>query len=100
MIDDMWIHASHEVDVWEAAPLADLIIHIVEHYHLEARVLLARLENLMAEAVLLEGGEHPGLFAIRDQVDHFSKGFRAHVSMEEQSLFPTCWILDPAARLS
>jgi iron-sulfur cluster repair protein YtfE (RIC family) len=95
VIENLWTHGGHEVEVWEAAPLPDLIIHIVEHYHMEARVFMARLENLAAQAVLLEGGEHPGLLAVRDQIDRFSRDFRAHMTMEERLLFPH--LLDPGS---
>lgn len=88
MIDNLWTHGSHAVEAWESAPLPELIIHVVEHYHMQARVLMARLENLAAEAVLLVGEEQPGLLAIRDQIERFSKDFRAHMTMEERSLFP------------
>ncbi len=95
MIENLWTHGSHEVDAWKTAPLADLIIHIVDRYHAEARITMARMENLVAEAVLLEGAEHPGLLTIRDEVSRFCRDFRAHMAMEESCLFPS--LLNPGS---
>ena len=61
MIENLWTHGQHAIDAWKSAPLPDLITHIVEHYHLEARVEMARLENLAEEAVLLGDGEPAGI---------------------------------------
>jgi regulator of cell morphogenesis and NO signaling len=95
VIEHLWTQGSHEIEPWKTAPLPDLITHIVGHYHLEARLEMARMENLAAEAVLLEGADHPGLLEIREEIDRFCKAFRAHMAMEEHSLFP--YFLDPAS---
>lgn len=93
MIENLWTHGDQAIEAWKSAPLPDLIAHIVGHHHLEARVEMARLENLAEEAVLLCGADHPGLLAIRDEIARFCKEFRAHMAMEERSLFP--YFLDP-----
>lgn len=93
MIENLWTHGDHAIEVWKAAALPDLITHIVEHYHLEARVEMARMENLAEEVVLLGDGEPSGQMAVRDEIARFCKEFRAHMTMEERSLFP--YFLDP-----
>jgi len=95
VIENLWIQGNHEVEVWKTAPIPDLVTHIVQRYHLEARLEMARMENLSEEAVLLEGADHPGLVEIRDEIGRFCLAFRAHMIMEERSLFP--YLLEPAA---
>ncbi|MGA2083341.1 MAG: hemerythrin domain-containing protein [Holophaga sp.] len=94
MIEDLWIQGNRGIDAWKAAPLRDLVTHIVERYHLEAREEMARLETLAEEAGLLLGDGHPGLLEMRDEIGRFCKEFRAHMTMEERSIFPC--LLDPA----
>lgn len=93
MIENLWTLGNHAVEAWKAAPLPDLITHIVGHYHLEARVEMARLENLAEEAVLLGDGDPAGMLAVREEIGRFCREFRAHLTMEERSLFP--YLLDP-----
>lgn len=94
MIEDLWTHGQQEIDAWKAAPLADLLGHIVGRYHLEARLEMARMENLAAEAgVLLDLDSLPQLLGICMEVGRFCRQFRSHLAMEEHNLFP--WLLDP-----
>jgi iron-sulfur cluster repair protein YtfE (RIC family) len=50
---------------------------------------MARMENLAEEAVLLEGAGYPGLAPVRDEILRFCTAFRAHMTLEEHSLFPS-----------
>ncbi len=93
MIENLWTQANHDLEAWKSAPLPNLVLHIVEHYHLEARLEMARMENLAEEAVLREGAGRPGLLELRDEVGRFCRDLRAHMTMEEHSLFP--YLLDP-----
>lgn len=93
MIEDLWIRGNREIDTWKAAPLVDLVTHIIERYHLEAREEMARMETLAEEAGLLLGSGHPGLLEVRNEVERFCREFRAHMTMEERSLFPC--LLEP-----
>jgi regulator of cell morphogenesis and NO signaling len=89
VIENLWIHGHSEIEAWKNAPLPDLVTHIIERYHLEARVEMARMENLAEEAFLLLGGDgYPDLLALRNEIARFCKEFRAHMTMEERSLFP------------
>jgi hypothetical protein len=47
------------------------------------------MENLAEEAVLLEGAGYPGLAPVRDEILRFCTAFRAHMTLEEHSLFPS-----------
>lgn len=92
MIEDLWIRGNQELEAWKTAPLPELIAHIVEHYHLGARMELARIETFAEAAVLADGGDDPERLELRDETARFCREFRAHMAMEERSLFPT--ILD------
>jgi len=77
-----------ELDAWRELPIVDLIHHLMERYHWETRHGMAELENLVEEAALMEGHHFPQLVAIRDEVDLFCTEMRAHLRMEESTLFP------------
>lgn len=85
---DVWTGDKAELDGWKAAPLRELVRHIVDRYHREARIEMARLESQVEEAVLLEGKAFPALVEIRDEVERFCLELRAHLKMEERNLFP------------
>jgi len=85
---DTWTGAKADLDHWQTAPLGDLIHHIVEKYHREARVEMARLETQAAEAALMEGAAAPELRVILDEVERFCGELRAHFKQEERAIFP------------
>lgn len=85
---EVWTGDKGELDLWREASTSDLIRHIVGRYHREARMEMARLESQVDEAVLLEGKAFPVLLEIRTEVDRLCEELRAHLSMEERSLFP------------
>lgn len=77
-----------ELDAWKEAPVVDLVRHIMDHYHRETRHGMAELENLVEEAALFEGHHFRNLIALRDEVELFCTEMRAHLRMEEATLFP------------
>ncbi len=83
-----WDQARAELDAWKEAPLTELVQHILKRYHRETRFGMAELESLAEEAASLEGHRIPVLLAIRDEVDLFCTEMRAHLKMEEVTLFP------------
>ena len=85
---DTWTGAKADLEHWQTAPLGDLIRHIVEKYHREARVEMARLETQAAEAALMESAACPGLPVILDEVERFCGELRAHFKQEERAVFP------------
>ncbi len=55
MIEAFW-HPDHpEMEAWKAAPPADLVAHLVEHNHLEARLDMARMENQVLFRRVMDG---------------------------------------------
>jgi len=85
---DTWTGAKADLDHWRNAPLGELIRHIVEKYHRDARVEMARLETQAAEAALMEGAACPELQVILDEVERFCGELRAHFKQEERAVFP------------
>lgn len=83
-----WDQTRAELDVWKEAPLSELVRHILSRYHRETRLGMAELESLAEEAASMEGHRFPVLHAIRDEVDLFCTEMRAHLKMEEVTLFP------------
>jgi regulator of cell morphogenesis and NO signaling len=75
-------------EAWKTAPIGDLIRHIVEHYHLETRVEMARLESHAEEAALLDGRNHPVLLELRTEIARLGTEMRAHLLLEERETFP------------
>ena len=85
---DEWNRQREELDVWKTAPVTDLVVHIMERYHRETRMGMAELESYAEEAALMEGHRFPLFIQIRDEVDLFCTEMRAHLRMEEVTLFP------------
>lgn len=83
-----WESQRIELDAWKGAPLDDLVQHIVDRYHREARVEMARLETQVEEAALMEGRRHPVLLDLREEVAQFCADLRGHLHAEERMLFP------------
>jgi regulator of cell morphogenesis and NO signaling len=83
-----WTGDAAELAECREMSLAGLVRHIVERYHREARVEMARLETQAEEAALLEGGAFPELLVIRDEVERFCAELRAHFRQEERTVFP------------
>ena len=75
-------------EAWKQAPLPDLVRHLVGTCHLECREDMARLETLVELVAMEEGYRRQDLLAIRDKVAQFANAMRAHLAMEERSLFP------------
>jgi len=85
---DTWTGTPAELDHWRDAPLGELVHHILDQYHREARIEMARLETQAAEAALMESGACPELLVILDEVERFCAELRAHFRQEERVIFP------------
>ncbi len=88
MDQEGWIRTRAELDAWKDASVEDLVRHLMERYHREARAGMAELEALAEEAALFEGWRTPLLLAIRDEVALFCTELRLHLRDEESTLFP------------
>lgn len=79
---------KEEREAWKVAPLADLVRHLMVKCHRECRVDMANLETMVELIVLEQGLATPALVEVRDMVTRFCVGMRAHLALEERSLFP------------
>jgi iron-sulfur cluster repair protein YtfE (RIC family) len=73
---------------WQAAPLTDLIHHLVGTRHQECRDDMSELETFLALNAMEPGPAHLDLVEIRDLMAHFCTELRAHLAREERDLFP------------
>ena len=96
MIEDLWTQEDADLEQWRVAPLVELVVHLLERYHLVARLEMARLETLTEEAVLLEGAGRGEWLTLRDELARFCRELRGHMALEEQRLFPAILELDRA----
>jgi regulator of cell morphogenesis and NO signaling len=94
---ETWNGEQAELDRCKTIPLGELIRHIVEQYHREARIEMARLETLVEEAVLMEGHDFPELLPIRVEVEQFCAELRAHMKHEEREVFPALLDMEEGA---
>lgn len=73
---------------WAEADVNELIDHIVDVYHAELRVLLPRLDDIIATVVQVHQAQHPEL----PDVQRVFRGLRAemeeHLALEEDHAFP------------
>jgi regulator of cell morphogenesis and NO signaling len=73
---------------WQAAPLTDIIRHLVATRHQECRDDMSGLETLLALISLEPGPSQLCLVEIRDLMSQFCTELRAHLAREERDLFP------------
>ncbi len=73
---------------WQAAPLPDLITHIVTTHHDILRQELPRLYALCARVAQRHGGTHPHLTEMFDVYCRMAEELGAHIEKEERILFP------------
>ena len=80
--------ASDEIR-WEDEPLADLIEHIVRHFHGPLREELPRLAGMAKKVYAVHGQKDPKRFGeIVETLKELRTELEAHMMKEEQVLFP------------
>lgn len=73
---------------WNAAPLSDLVAHIVIKHHGFTREELTRLTDLLAKVCSVHGENHPELRKLQAIFQGLRSELTGHMSREEQVLFP------------
>ncbi len=73
---------------WSAAPLGALVDHILEAHHAYLKSELPRLGALAEKVAGVHGEHHPELFRVRETLQAFTDEMYAHLSKEENVLFP------------
>jgi len=73
---------------WNAAPLAELVDHIVGTHHTYVKREVPRIEALISKVAGVHGENHPEMEQVRDAFRELANELGAHLMKEEQILFP------------
>lgn len=76
------------LSTWDNVPLARLMDHIVQTYHVFCRREAPRLAVLLKEVLDKHGRSHPELKRIQALFSRMSNDLSMHLLKEEQTLFP------------
>jgi regulator of cell morphogenesis and NO signaling len=82
---------------WHAAPLRDLIEHILTKHHAYLKTELPRLEQLFAKVVQAHGEREPSLALAQGVFWSLKEELVTHMMKEEMILFPAIVRLEAAA---
>jgi len=88
-IENAWRQPGQTRD-WNAAPLGELIAHIVKDYHEPARADLERIMPLANRVAQVHAERHPELLDVVGEFTQLRGEFTMHMRKEELMLFP--WI--------
>lgn len=74
---------------WDGVPVAQLVHHIVEHYHVPLREELPRLESMARKVFRVHGDKDPAqLGGLLEAFLELQKELGEHLQAEEETLFP------------
>ena len=73
---------------WNAAPLGDLVDHIVNKHHTYVKAEVPRLQALITKVVGVHGKNHPELEQLQIAFCELAGELGGHLMKEEQILFP------------
>lgn len=84
---------------WTTRPLAELIEHILETYHVPLRKELPRLAQMAAKVVRVHGERHPTMLpAVAAVFGELKAELESHMMKEEAVLFPAITALERAVQ--
>lgn len=84
---------------WYAAPLGDLVTHIVQTHHAYLKTALPRLRSLVPTVLKAHEAEHGEVLRqVQDLFNALDAELSDHLMKEEQMLFPYIVALDAHAR--
>lgn len=73
---------------WQAGPLADLCVHIIDTHHKYTRAEIARLGPLFEKVISVHGDKHHELIEVRENFQALAQELTTHMMKEEMILFP------------
>jgi len=73
---------------WNAAPLGELVDHIVSKHHTYVKAEVPRLQALMTKVIGVHGKNHPELEQVHVAFCELAGELGGHLMKEEQILFP------------
>jgi len=80
--------ASGTTRDWNAAPLGELVDHIIAEHHTYVKAEVPRLQALMTKVVGVHGKNHPELEQVHTAFCELAGELGGHLMKEEQILFP------------
>jgi regulator of cell morphogenesis and NO signaling len=80
--------ANEHVRNWDHASVDELIDHIVDVYHAELRIVLPRLDEVIATVVEVHRDEHPELVDVQRVFRALRTEMEEHLALEEDHAFP------------
>ncbi len=84
---------------WYAAPLGDLVTHIVETHHGYMKTALPRLRSLVPTVLKAHGGHHGDVMRqVQDLYNALDAELSNHLMKEEQMLFPYIMAVEARVR--
>lgn len=97
---DAQVDARPGDESWADATLSALADHIERRHHAYLKAELPRLEYLVRRVAERHGARDPHLIAVRDTFLPLKMELEAHMSAEEDVVFPACRALERDAPLS
>lgn len=80
---------------WYAAPLGELVEHIVQAHHEYLKTAIPRIEGLLRKVLHAHGANHGKMLsALAEQFQALDEDVSSHLMKEEQILFPYIRALD------
>ncbi len=73
---------------WNAAPIPELVLHILNTHHAFLREAMPRLTFLTAKVARVHGEDHPELHEVAGTFARFHAEMDTHMAKEENVLFP------------
>lgn len=73
---------------WTAAPIEELVLHILNTHHAYLREAMPRLSFLTAKVARVHGEDHPELVEVAGIFGRFHAEMDAHMAKEDNVLFP------------
>jgi len=80
--------APSDPQVWQSAPLTELMDHLEATHHAFTRSELSRVAPLMEKVLKVHGDHHPELARIAQCFEAMESDLRPHLEKEERILFP------------
>ncbi len=73
---------------WNAAPLRELVDHIIDHHHSYVKEEIPRLQALLVKVTGVHGKNHPELLQVQAAFGEVANELATHMMKEERVLFP------------
>lgn len=88
-LNELYVNSNQTDDVnWEEAPLAQLVDHIVNKYHVYTAEVLVELHAFVTKVYRVHGDNHPHLRDVFQAFSTLKTEMEQHLIDEERDVFP------------